>query len=188
MKNVIRTIQAHGGLEALKRDAIRVDVPGFMRLCIEYIGEGPRGQAAISIAHYFEQQGDLCKDPDVVMEVPDGEGWDDSRTWGPVYFQQDIPPVFNEACFKGADGKVYIRPAFLKDINSFVRMWDKNIGDQGFVVAALQKLGRSRGIEIKQLDNGHYATRNLLTEARTHNFKFADLVASLLPLPKVGEG
>src|SRR5881275_2330775 len=78
MKNIIRIIKTNGGLAGLKQKAMKIEVPGYMRLCIEYIGEGPRGQAAISIAHYFEQNGDLCKDPDVVMEVPDGEGWDNS--------------------------------------------------------------------------------------------------------------
>jgi len=186
MKNVICIVKAHGGIEALKRASIRIDNPPYMRLCIEYTGDGPRGQAAISIAHYYEQQGDLMQDPEVLMEVPDGEGWDDSKTWAPVFFQQAAPPVFNEACFKGDDGQVYIRPAFIKDITSFARMWDRNIGAQGFVLAALQKLGKSRGIEITQLDNGHYATRNLRTETRTRNDKFDDLVTSLLPLPFIG--
>lgn len=185
MKNVIKIIQAHGGFDALKKKSIRIDPPhsGLMRLCIEYIGKGPRGQAAISIAHYFEQNGDSCQDPDVVMEVPDGEGWDDSSTWGPVYFQQAIPPIFQEACVN-KDGQVYIRPAYIKDINSFARMWDKNLGDQGFVLAALQKLGKSRGVEVSQLSNGRYSARSL--NGGTINVKFDDLVAVLLPLPVVG--
>ena len=135
MKNVIAIIKAHGGLPALKRKAIKIDPPsdGYMRLCIEYIGRGPRGQALVSIAHYYEQEGDVCQDPDVVVEVPD-DGWDNGKTWAPISFTQ-APGYYSEACYKGEDGQVYIRPAAVRDIKLFLPIWDKNIGEQGYVEA-----------------------------------------------------
>jgi hypothetical protein len=46
-----------------------------MRLVVEYIGQGPRGLPAIAVAHYYEQNGDAMRDPEMVFEVnPDEEG------------------------------------------------------------------------------------------------------------------
>ena len=136
MKNVIAIIKAHGGLAALKRKAIRVDPPssGLMMLCIECIGTGlQRGFSRVSVTHYFEQCGDLCQDPEVVYDVLN-ERWDNSETWTPIMFQQAIPPIYREAVVI-EDGKLKTVPAILEDLKDFSRMWDKNIGEQGYVEA-----------------------------------------------------
>jgi hypothetical protein len=38
--------------------------------------------------------------------------------------------------FVGEDGKVYVRPAEVRDIQTFARLWDRNLKAQGFVDAA----------------------------------------------------
>ena len=42
---------------------LSIENPPYMRLVIEDIGLGPNHLPAISVAHYFEQNGDLCQDP-----------------------------------------------------------------------------------------------------------------------------
>ena len=81
MKTVQAIIDLFGGLDALKQQPIRLKVEGFMPLVIEHVGIGPRGQPLVSVAHYYEQNGDLMADPDIALEVADG-------VWSPVEFQQ----------------------------------------------------------------------------------------------------
>jgi hypothetical protein len=97
-----------------------------MRLVIEHVGKGPRGGQLVSVAHYGEQNGDLMRDPEIVFEVAAG-------LWNPVSIQQDYVGSYREAVFVGADGKVYVRPAEVRDIASFARIWDRNLKHQGFV-------------------------------------------------------
>jgi hypothetical protein len=69
MKTVAKIIDLFGGLEWLRDNCIRLENPPYMRLVIEYIGEGPRGLPAISVAHYHEQNGDLMRHPEMGFEV-----------------------------------------------------------------------------------------------------------------------
>jgi hypothetical protein len=132
MKTVEQIIQRFGGLEFLRRDYIRLEVEGFMPLCIEYIGEGPRGLPLISVCHYGEQNGDAMRDPDVVFEVDFATG----AGWGPISFRNDYLGIYQEAVFTDEDGRVMIRQGLVKDLKAFARMWDKNLRDQGFLDAA----------------------------------------------------
>ena len=129
MRNVQKIIDLRGGLEALKQRPIRLEVPGFMRLVIEHVGRGPRGGELVSVAHYGEQNGDLMRDPEIVFEVADGQ-------WQPVSIRQDYIGSYREAVSIGEDGKVYVCPAEVRDIQAFARVWDRNIKAQGFVDAA----------------------------------------------------
>jgi hypothetical protein len=43
---------------------------------------------------------------------------------------------YREAVFIGEEGKVYVRPALVRDIAAFARVWDRNLKHQGFVNAA----------------------------------------------------
>jgi hypothetical protein len=65
MKTIAKIIQICGRVENLS-----VSIPNepYMRLVIEHIGTGPRGYPAISVAHYFEQNGDLCQDPERICQ------------------------------------------------------------------------------------------------------------------------
>jgi hypothetical protein len=80
MRNVQKIIHTCGGLEALKHHPIRLEVPGFMRLVIEYIGRSPRGCDMVSVAHYGELNGDPMRDPEIVFEIAAGQ-------WHPVSIQ-----------------------------------------------------------------------------------------------------
>lgn len=129
MRNVQKIIDLRGGLEALKQRPIRLQVPGFMRLVIEHVGTGPRGGDLVSVAHYGEQNGDLMRDSEIVFEVIAGQ-------WQPIEIQQDYVGSYRRACWVGEDGKVHVRPAEVRDIQAFARVWDRNLNAQGFVDAA----------------------------------------------------
>ena len=102
-----------------------------MRLVIEDIGPGPRGHQAISVAHYFVQNGDVCQDPEMAFElVPEGEG----VKYEPYMFHQAIPPIYQDVFETGAENE-----RLKRQLNSFARTWDRNIGAQGFVIAAAKK-------------------------------------------------
>ncbi len=134
MRNVQKIIDLRGGLEALKQRPIRLQVPGFMRLVIEHVGCGPRGGELVSVANYGEQNGDLMRDPEIVSEVATGQ-------WQPVSIQMDYVGRYREAVFVGEDGKVYLRPAEVRDIALFARIWNRNLKYQGFVAVAEAQAG-----------------------------------------------
>ena len=135
MRNVQKIIDTRGGLEALKRNYLRLEVPGFMRLVIEHVGTGPRGGEMVSVAHYSEENGDPMRDPEIVFEVAAGQ-------WHPVSIQHDFVGIYREAVFVGEDGKVFVHPAEVRDIQAFARIWDRNLQHQGFVAVAEAQAGR----------------------------------------------
>jgi hypothetical protein len=132
MKTVERIIETlhNGG----KWQHIRIENDPYMPLVIEHVGRSPQGNNMISVAHYFEQNGDLCQDPEMVFEVgPAG--------WLPVFFQQAIPPIYREAIvFKG--GEVLIDRRQMADQKSFARVWDRNLKHQGFLKQAQLMAGK----------------------------------------------
>ena len=91
----------------------------FMPLVIENNG-GDR----ISITHYFEQNGDLCADPDMIFEVDNKNKSLSARS-----FRQDIPPLFDEVEVDGI-----INEKALNELNLFANDWFKNIVSQGYVL------------------------------------------------------
>jgi hypothetical protein len=147
MKKVAKIIDKTVGWEAFvgrhpgTGKAIKVTVEGFMPLCIECIGVSPHGPklVQVSVAHYYEQNGDLMRDPDMVFDVSTSDdrqmGWR-SGQWRPVSFRQDRwPQVFREAVFV-EQGRVLVRPKLLRDLMVFARTWNRNLGEQGFVKVA----------------------------------------------------
>lgn len=102
--------------------------PGtFMALCVERIGEVNYGGAVLplwSFAHYGEQNGDLMRDPDVVMM--------DSGAAGlyPMSFRNDYLGVDNESLVY-EDGKVSgCRLKMQGSITSFCVTWAGNLKEQ----------------------------------------------------------
>jgi len=137
MKTVAAIVNAQGGIEALKANPIRIDNDPYERLCIEAVGIGPRGLEQISICHYFEQNGDLVQDPDLVVEViPDAAGMvpGDVKEYGIVSIQHPFGPAIH-ACWVDDRGRVTVDERRLRDIRSFARIWDRNLREQGFLHA-----------------------------------------------------
>jgi hypothetical protein len=100
-----------------------------MRLVIEHIGGGPNSLPAISVAHYYEVNGDLCQDPEMCFEI---ESTPDGLVFHPYMFQMAIPPVYQEVT-NDAQGF-----ALAEQLRQFATMWDANLRSQGFIEAALR--------------------------------------------------
>jgi hypothetical protein len=131
MKSIEEIIEARGGWDRLMSHPVKVEAgEGYMPLCIEYVGPGPRGGLLVSIAHYYEQQGDLMADPDLVVEIVRQTG-----EWLPVSFQQDNLGIYQEAVTVEGDGLV-LRSKLVDDLQQFMRIWDSALREQGFVAAA----------------------------------------------------
>ena len=136
MKNLKQIIEILGGFERLKQEPIQITVEGFMPLNIEYVGKGPRGGLLVSIMHYYTQHGDLMRDPDLVVEVIAA-----SDEWLPVSYQQDSMGLYQEAVSVEETGLV-VWWKLVEDLKRFMQLWDRNLGEQGFVEAA-RSLGKS---------------------------------------------
>lgn len=98
----------------------------FMDLIIERVEhmDGVSGNAGIafSMAHYFQQNGDLCKDPEMVVIV-----YPTIKMVEALTFEQSLPPIY-QVVFP-EPGKFY--PQLRKELNGFLRLWLSNLIDQG---------------------------------------------------------
>ncbi len=105
----------------------RLRAPGFMDLVIEVLLQCPEtGAQVLSLAHYFEQNGDLCSDPEMTVRVfaprEGRRGMVEALT-----FEQAIPPIYREVYPE--PGKV--APRLKRDLNSFLSLWLRSLKAQG---------------------------------------------------------
>ncbi len=73
---------------------------------------------AFSITHYFEQNGDLCQDPDMVVLVYPVLKYAEAYS-----YQQAIPPVYQEVYPEPG----MVAPTVKKELNVFLRSWLNNL-------------------------------------------------------------
>ena len=98
---------------------VRFEKTGYQPLVIERHGE------MISVAHYFEQNGDLIADPDVDLHYP---------SWVPTAITQAFFGYRTK--FTERDGKTYVDRNFHKQVSEFLSMWARNIKSQGWADGA----------------------------------------------------
>jgi len=96
---------------------VRIENEPYMRLVIE------RHEDEISIAHYFEQNGDAMRDPEITFRFPD---------WTPTTITQDPVGRYSEVFFLTENGVQKYRPRLLRELRSFASMWSKNLNNQHF--------------------------------------------------------
>jgi hypothetical protein len=126
MNAITKIIEQNGGIEALKGAQLKIENEGYMALVIEHVGKGPRGCDLVSVAHYYEQNGDLMADPEMTFERgADGE-------LHPITYKQDGVGLFQEAVWV-QDGQTLVRPQLLRQLKAFARSWSKNLREQGFL-------------------------------------------------------
>ena len=117
-KDIEWLLKAHHILDAFQAQTefhVRFDMPGFDRLVIERHG------SLISVAHYFEQNGDLIADPEVELHYP---------TWFPTAITQVLsgrPEKFTKR-----NGQEFVDRNFHGEVTSFLTMWGNNIRAQGW--------------------------------------------------------
>ena len=111
-------LKSHDQWEAFQSQEhfhLRLDMPHFDRLVIE------RHHDLISVAHYFEQNGDLVADPDVELHYP---------TWTPTAITQTHFGYRSK--FIERDGQTYVDRTFHTEVSAFLSMWGRNIKSQGW--------------------------------------------------------
>ena len=116
--NIEQLLKAHNLLDQFHSQDefhVRFDMPHYDRLVIE------RHTDMISVAHYFEQNGDLIADPDVELHYP---------TWTPTAITQAYFGYRSK--FIERDGKTFVDTRFHKDVSSFLTTWARNIQAQGW--------------------------------------------------------
>jgi hypothetical protein len=121
MKTIEKIIAIFGSID------VSITNEPYMRLVIEHIGDGPHGLPAISVAHYYELNGDLCQDPEMCFEI---ESTPDGLVMRPYMLQTACPPHYQEVS-DDAEGV-----ALAAELREFSTMWDNNLRDQGFLEAA----------------------------------------------------
>jgi hypothetical protein len=136
MTSVQEIIDVTGGWEHLRSHPLTLRVEGFMPLSLETIGPGPRGGFLLSIMHSFEQNGDLMRDPDLVVEVVPQMGW-----WLPVSYRQDSLAIYQEAVVVDDEERLIVHRRLVRDLQQFMAVWNKNLREQGFVAAARKLAG-----------------------------------------------
>lgn len=101
---------------------------GYMPLSLEYLYDAMGGRV-YSLMHYYTQNGDLMRDPDMTFVVSH-----DEQKIIPLTYQQDGCPfspcgTLYQEVFDGPDR---YRPGLLRELDSFLALWTKNILHQGF--------------------------------------------------------
>ncbi|MGK5083514.1 hypothetical protein WDW37_09430 [Bdellovibrionota bacterium FG-1] len=119
MKSAIEKIlAAHQQLDAFRANehyAVKIASNGFMPISIE------KHDKQITVTHYFlDASGDLCPDPDV--EYVDLGGAD----WLPVAIQHSTG-LYCRAAEQAASGNWLISKRAMRDLQSFSRMWARNL-------------------------------------------------------------
>jgi hypothetical protein len=94
----------------------------FMAACVEIIGRTGLGPL-VSIAHYYEQNGDLMRDPDVVFVIGA-----DQHIY-PISYRQDGLGIDQEAAYV-EDGQWKVKTKMQADITEFCNQWMLNIEEQ----------------------------------------------------------
>lgn len=143
MRNVLKLIEENGGLDELKNRGLRIKNEVYMDLVIEYIGPGPRGKDAVSVAHYYIQEGDMMRDPEVCFELVEEFGLKKIKGINTVQKELKMVPYlfvqngylerYYEVYLLREDGTIKAMSLKLqKSIQSFCNQWDRNLVDQKF--------------------------------------------------------
>jgi hypothetical protein len=123
MQKVIERIAEKHGLDLEATEAhLRLENSPFMPLVIEKVGKH-----LVSVAHYYEQNGDLVADPDVVFFTGYGE-------WIPIEITHAPPFGFHRYAELSDEGDkiTHLNRRGQADLVSFCGMWARNIKGQGF--------------------------------------------------------
>jgi hypothetical protein len=127
MQRVITHLAARFGLDLAADEAyLKLENGPYTPLVVEKVGRN-----LLSVAHYVEEGGDLCADPEVVFFT----GY---PQWVPIEITQRPPAGYRVYAEPSADGKEIARldAAGQSDLARFVEVWARNLAAQGWVERA----------------------------------------------------
>lgn len=118
-------IEKHGGIAHLRNNPIKIEVEGYMPLSIEWIGQGFRRSDLISVMHWFMQNGDLMRDPDMVFATTGDD-------WTAISYRQDSLGIYQEAIWQDEAGEIKMNLRLMNELADFAEQWSENLQEQGF--------------------------------------------------------
>ena len=121
---------------------VKLYVDGYMPLVIERLGDNQ-----YSLTHYYIQNGDLMKDPDMEVRIVPGFSVE------AMTYQQDNMGIYQEVY--PAPGKY--SPYLKKELNSFLKLWLDNLKKQGFV-KAMEEYKEINKPTITEFNNSGFMT------------------------------
>lgn len=95
-------------------------------LTIEKLYDLEDGRTVYSMTHYFKQNGDMMKDPDMEIAVDVKNQMVEALT-----FENSGMGIYQEV-YLYENGKKMYRPRLKKELNNFLFQWLKNIKEQGY--------------------------------------------------------
>jgi len=97
----------------------------FMPVVVELLRDCELGKI-YSVTHYYEQNGDAMRDPDMEFIKAKDENY------YPIYFRQDgVPGLEQEVLIYNDQGRIaQYRPKLMNDLAKFGNMWMRNIKEQ----------------------------------------------------------
>jgi uncharacterized protein YqiB (DUF1249 family) len=94
-------------------------VPGFMDLNVDVLSRND-GIITAALSHYYEQNGDLIPDPDMVVRIDTRSETVEALTYQDTYTYREVYPDTNQVDVKTE-----------KELNEFLLQWLTNLIDQG---------------------------------------------------------
>ncbi|WP_457628457.1 DUF6908 domain-containing protein [Persephonella sp.] len=113
-KTLYEKMEQAGILQVIEKQWVKFEAPGMLDLNVELL-YGEKSLHKISMAHYFEENGDLVPDPDMVIAINTEE-----KTAEPLSFQNKF--IYQEAN----------NPLLKKELAEFLNMWLNNILASGY--------------------------------------------------------
>ncbi len=105
------------------------NAPGaFMALSVVLIDQWPEGNI-ISLAHYYEQNGDQMRDPDMTFLVSNGSKFIAGLVF-PASYRQDGLGINQESLFYNENNELRINRKMQADHATFANTWMRNIKEQ----------------------------------------------------------
>lgn len=122
------------------QDHVKLLSDGFMPLVIEKLQEGIQtvyGRATqYSLTHYYEQNGDAMRDPDMcflVIDLREDLKNEEHLFIFPILFQQDNLGLYEESVVIENNKVTSYKPVWQKAHCTFANQWLLNIKHQGFL-------------------------------------------------------
>lgn len=102
-----------------------------MPLSVKDIGQSTDGHRLIAISHYGEQQGDLMRDPEMIVEIHTSASPDIAE---PLSFRNDDMGLMQEVYrYDDSGKKTHVNTRLKQELTPFAKTWRKNLKDQGFL-------------------------------------------------------